>query len=186
MADRAHDSSAAFHSHIGVRRCHTLPGSHDDILLHGISFNSCCQMGRYSILIQVRKEHILRLTDLRETIYKSCIAFRYRRRSADGRLIVAYIISSLSQSFYQECRHIGLANIRICSCNKKSSAHPIPSFLLINKSGNGFLHSRSLYFFTMHVPHGIIFSPALPPERRGRYHPALPEGNNKAPQARYR
>ena len=49
MADRAHDSSAAFHSHIGVRRCHTFPGSHDDILLHGIPFNSCCQMGRYGI-----------------------------------------------------------------------------------------------------------------------------------------
>ena len=133
MADRAHDSSAAFHSHIGVRRCHTFPGSHDDILLHGIPFNSCCQMGRYGILIQVRKEHILRLTDLRETIYKSRIAFLHRPRPADGRLVVAHIIPCTSQSFYQECRHIGLADIRICSCDKKSPAHPIPSFSFPDK-----------------------------------------------------
>ena len=83
-----------------------------------MSLQTGCQVRRYRMLVQIRKDHILRFVDIRKLIDKSRIRCGHRRRTADGRLIVARIIAGLSHGFHNERRHIGFADIRIGAGNK--------------------------------------------------------------------
>ena len=123
VADGAHDAAGAFHGHVGIRLGHALPSFQNDLLLQRMAFQLRRQVRRHGVLIQIGKNHILRLADTCKLIHKSRVRRRHGGRAADGRLVVACVIARLPQCLHDQRGHIGLADVRISAGDKKSFAH---------------------------------------------------------------
>lgn len=109
-----------FHYQIGIagRSLLKIPVNHRKV--HRIALQLGRQVRGYRCFVQIGKQQVFRFPNLGKTVDETRIRLRHRVRSADSRLVVARVITALTQGLDQQRCNIRFADIRVCTGNEKS------------------------------------------------------------------